>query len=80
MGRWFRASGVSGPLAAYAVGFEWWLAARGFGESAVSSRLWQLGHLSRWLERERLALGELTPEHLERFVAARRWTALISSR
>jgi hypothetical protein len=54
MGRWFRASGVSGPLAPYAVGFERWLAARGFGESATSSRLWQLGHLSRWLERERL--------------------------
>ena len=72
MGRWFRASGVSGPLAAYAVGFERWLVARGFGESAVSSRLWQLGYLSRWLERERLALGELTPEHLERFVVARR--------
>lgn len=68
----FRASQMSGPLAPYAAGFEGWMAARGFSRSARSHRLWQLGHLSRWLEREGLTAGELTLERAGQFVAARR--------
>lgn len=68
----FRASAVSGPLAPYAAGFEEWLAARGYLCSARGKRLWQLDHLSRWLEREGLAAGELTPERGAQFVAVRR--------
>jgi integrase/recombinase XerD len=72
MGGWVWAPTVSGPLAPHAVGFERWLRARGFSGSGVSHRVWQLDHLSRWLERERLCPGELTPERQGQFLAARR--------
>jgi integrase/recombinase XerD len=62
---------ASGPLAAYAVGYESWLAARGYSRWTVAHRLWQLDLLSRWLERERLRPDELTLERVEAFVAAR---------
>ena len=78
MGRWFWSSGVLGPLAPYAPGFERWLVARGFSESSMSKRLWQLGHLSRWLEREGLTVGELTPGRLGQFVAARRASGYVT--
>ena len=60
MGRkvWFPV--VSGPLAPYAAGFESWLRSRTYSRSAVAGRLSQLDQLSRWLEREGLAAGELT--------------------
>ncbi|MCA1677584.1 MAG: site-specific integrase [Actinobacteria bacterium] len=63
---------ASGPLARYAVGYGSWLGARGYSRWTVGHRLWQLDLLSRWLEREGLSPGELTPERLEAFVAARR--------
>jgi len=72
MGGWVWAPRVSGPLASYAAGFEWWLLARGFERSTVGNRLWQLAHLSGWLEREGLFAGELTSERIEQFLAARR--------
>ncbi len=62
----------SGPLARYASGYGSWLAARGYSRWTVARRLWQLDLLSRWLERERLSPGELTPERVEAFLAARR--------
>jgi hypothetical protein len=37
----------------------------------VPKRVWQLDHLSRWLERERLTVDELSPERAEQFVVAR---------
>jgi integrase/recombinase XerD len=61
-----------GRLAPYASGYGSWLAARGYSRWTVARRLWQLDLLSRWLERERLAPGELTLERVEAFVAARR--------
>jgi len=63
---------VSGPLGPYADGFESWLTARGYSRSAVGDRLTQFGQLSRWLEREGLATGELTAARAAEFVAARR--------
>lgn len=63
---------VSGPLARYAPGYGSWLAARGYSRWTVSHRLWQLGLLSRWLEREGLSPGQLSPERVEAFLAARR--------
>ena len=63
---------ASGPLSRYAAGYGSWLAARGYSRWTVAHRLWQLDLLSRWLEREKLAPGELTPERVEVFVAARR--------
>lgn len=72
MGGWVGTPAVSGPLAEHASGFEQWLAARGFSAQGAWHRVWQFDHLSRWLEREGLRLGELTPARLEQFLAARR--------
>ena len=65
---------VSGPLAEYAPGYQRWLIDRGFTPQAkgVAGRVWQLGQLSRWLEAEALAPGQLTTEQVARFVAPRR--------
>jgi integrase/recombinase XerD len=63
---------ASGPLALYAAGYGSWLAGRGYSCWTVSRRLWQLEALSRWLEREGLSAGELTPARVEEFLAARR--------
>jgi hypothetical protein len=71
MGRWVWAPVVSGPLAGYADRYRSWLAARGYSPRTVSDRLWQLDGLSGWLERERLAAGELSPERVEQFLVAR---------
>ena len=76
-------SRVSGPLAPYAAGFERWLVARGLRRRSVAKRVWQLEHLSRWLEQEGLAARELTPERVEQFLAARRaagYVTWVSSR
>jgi len=63
---------VRGPLAPYAPGFASELSARGYSPWSVMRRLWLLDHLSRWLERERLRAGELTPPWVEEFLRARR--------
>jgi hypothetical protein len=86
MGAWVRAPKVSGLLAPFAEGFECWLVARGFSRSAMSNRVWQLAQLSGWLEREGLTAGQLTPDRIERFVAAHRaaghvmWGSVASAR
>lgn len=72
---WFPT--VSGPLAPFAAGFESWLRSRSYSRSATADRLCQLGQLSRWLERQGLAVGELTQEQAERFLAARRATGRV---
>ena len=69
---WIGTPAVSGPLAEHAAGFERWLAAKGYSAQGAWHRLWQLDHLSRWLEREQLRPDELTPGCLEQFLAARR--------
>jgi site-specific recombinase XerD len=63
-------------LAEYAPGYQQWLIDRGFTPLAkgVAGRVWQLGQLSRWLEAQGLAPGQLTSEHVARFVAPRRAT------
>jgi integrase/recombinase XerD len=61
---------VSGPLAAHAAGYEQWMAVRGYSRHAVQCRLWQLGQLSGWLEREGVAVGELTEVVAAQFAAA----------
>jgi len=63
---------ASGPLARYAPGYGSWLTARGYSRWTVSHRLWQLELLSRWLEREALSAGDLSPERVQEFVASRR--------
>lgn len=61
-----------GPLEVHAVGFARWLEEQGFSQSRIEKRLCQLGHLSGWLELEGLCPGELTVEHQQRFIEARR--------
>jgi integrase/recombinase XerD len=63
---------ASGPLARYAGGYGSWLAARGYSRWTIAHRLWQFELLSRWLEREGLSPGELSPERVFEFLAARR--------
>jgi site-specific recombinase XerD len=64
---------VSGPLAPCVDGYERWLSARGHAPNLVQTRRWQLGELSGWLERERLAVDELAdPLVRERFAEAQR--------
>jgi integrase/recombinase XerD len=63
---------ASGPLADCAVGYGSWLAGRGYSRWTVAHRLWQLELVSRWLGREGLSAGELSPERMEEFVASRR--------
>jgi integrase/recombinase XerD len=63
---------VSGLLVPFAAGYERWLAARGYSPGSVQCRLWQLGQLSGWLEREGLSVGELTDSVGARFAAAQR--------
>ena len=62
---------VSGPLAPYASGYGSWLAARGYSRWTISHRLRQLELLSRWLESEKLAAGDLLGVCVERFLLAR---------
>jgi site-specific recombinase XerD len=67
-----RPQAVKGPLASHAAGYRLELVARRYSPSAVRLRLWQLDHVSRWLDREGLSASGLTPAVIERFLAARR--------
>lgn len=70
MGEWAVAR-VQGVLASWESPFRSWLAARGYTQSTITDVVWQFDGLSRWLGHERLTLGELTPERVEQFEAAR---------
>jgi site-specific recombinase XerD len=78
MGRKVWVPTVSGPLAPYAAGFASWLKSRAYSPSAAADRLYQFDQLSRWLEREGLAVGGLTDEQAERFAAVRRTAGLVT--
>jgi hypothetical protein len=72
MGRKVWLPAVLGPLSAYSAGYVSWLQTQGYSRSAISDRLWQFDQLSRWLEREGLAVGELSVEECGRFTEWRR--------
>ena len=72
MGRKVWLPAVSGPLSAYSAGYGSWLRTHSYSPSAISDRLWQFDQLSRWLDREGLAVGELSAQQGERFAASRR--------
>lgn len=78
MGRkvWFPV--VLGPLAPYASGFEWWLRSRSYSSWAIAKRLCQLEQLGCWLERQGLALEELTQARVAEFAQSRREAGLTS--
>ncbi len=62
---------VTGPLAPWAAGFAAWLVELGYTPSSAEGQLRLLAHLSGWLADQGLAVGELTPETVERFLRAR---------
>jgi hypothetical protein len=62
---------VSGSLASWEEAYRLWLAAQGYSPWTVSDLVWQLDGLSRWVERQRLAVSELTPERVKQFESAR---------
>jgi len=64
-------SAPSGPLALWEIACRARLAAQGYLPRTVDDLIWQLNGISRWLEREQLVVGELTPERVERFEAER---------
>ena len=73
MGRAVRhEQAVRGPLACFGPGYRVEMIARGYSLDAVRLRLWQLDHISRWLEREGLAPVELTSARVDEFLEERR--------
>ncbi len=63
---------VSGPLASFADGFREHLVEQGYSLWSAQFQLLLVAHLSRWMEAERLEVGQLTPPVVERFLAERR--------
>jgi hypothetical protein len=51
-----------GPLGPFVDGYRAWLVGRGYSPSVVVRSLVTLGHLGRWLERNALAVDQLTAE------------------
>ena len=49
-----------GPLGPFVDGYRAWLVGRGYSPSAVVRSLITLGHLGRWLERNVLAVDQLS--------------------
>jgi site-specific recombinase XerD len=58
---------VSGPLARYAPGFVAELVEAGYRPNAAAVQLRLLAHLSRWLEREGIDLGDVREREIARF-------------
>ena len=58
-----------GPLGSFVNGYRAWLVGRGYSRSVVVRSLVTLGHLGRWLERNALAVDQLTTEALSSFLA-----------
>jgi site-specific recombinase XerD len=63
---------VSGPLAPFAAPFEERLAELGYTPLTCVNELRLMAHLSRWLDTNRLAVGDLTKERIAEFLRERR--------
>lgn len=61
---------VPGPLEQYAGGFRQWLLEQGYTPLTTVPQLQLMAHVSRWLEREGLAVSGLTGQRAGRFLAA----------
>jgi site-specific recombinase XerD len=57
-----------GPLGPFVEGYRAWLLGRGYSSSVVIRSLITLGHLGRWMEREALAVDQLTDEAVSSFL------------
>jgi len=62
---------VTGPLERFAKGFRAELAEQGYKAWSAKHQLHLVAHLSRWLASQHLEAGELVPERVEQFLAAR---------
>ncbi len=63
---------VSGPLALFADGFRMQLVEQGYTAGSVQFQLQLLAHLSGWMKDRSVAVGELSPLLVERFLVDRR--------
>src|SRR4029453_13627972 len=61
-----------GPLGPFVDGYRAWLVGRGYSPSVVIRSLVTLGHLGRWLERNALAVDQLTAKAVSGFLAENR--------
>jgi integrase len=61
---------VPGSLAEFAGGFREWLLGQGYTPLTTVPQLQLMAHVSRWLDRERLAVDGLDGRQAERFLAA----------
>jgi hypothetical protein len=57
-----------GLLGRFVEGYRAWLLERGCSPSSVIRSLITLGHLGRWMEREALAVEELSDERVRAFL------------
>jgi hypothetical protein len=58
-----------GPLRPFVEGYRAWLLDRGYSTSVVIRSLGSLGHLGRWMERDGLAVDQLSNERVSAFLA-----------
>ena len=58
-----------GPLGPFVDGYRAWLVGRGYSPSVVIRSLVTVGHLGRWLERNALAVDQLTVRVVSSFLA-----------
>ena len=63
---------ITGPLVPYADGFQAELENQGYRANSASDQLRLLAHVSRWLQEQNLEIFDLTNEHVEEFLLARR--------
>ena len=65
---------ITGPLVPYAAGFLAELESQGYRANSASDQLRLLAHVSRWLQERSMETFDLTHEHVEEFLIARRTT------
>jgi site-specific recombinase XerD len=69
---------VTGPLEPYVSGFVADLVERGYTSVSAAHQLRLMAHVSRWLAAGRLAPDDLSPAHVDEFVAARRGAGYVN--
>lgn len=65
---------MAGPLASYAGAYERELGRRGYTRLTSVNLLRQMSRLSRWVETNGIAVGELTGERIDQFLASQKAT------
>lgn len=65
---------VSGPLSSFVAGFAAKLTEQGYTDLSLANQIRLVAHFSRWLDRRRIELQQLTADLVNRYVAHRRRT------